>query len=195
MKNQTYLSWSANEFLTIGVHSHIYARQWVISEISFMLGVRWPYFPVWLELAGFRVCVPVSCLLVPESQIGCMQQEKSGLGHGVGVVHKWRHTLTGRGCQQICEKLWHGGGGVNGFVMSHESFWYASYTQHGRPQKFFQRGPTSKFCLPISSCWWYNANGRSQNALPFLRHEENTPCDGNKHKNTLRWQQLPGILR
>jgi len=28
-----------------------------------------------------------------------------------GVVHKWRHTLTGGGGHQICDKLWQGGGG------------------------------------------------------------------------------------
>jgi len=37
---------------------------------------------------------------------------------------------------------------------------------HGRPQKIFQ-GATSKFFLSSSGCWRCNANGRSQNALPF----------------------------
>jgi len=36
--------------------------------------------------------------------------------------------------------------------------------------KIFPREPTSKFCLSFSGCWRYNANGRSQNVLPFLPH-------------------------
>jgi len=40
---------------------------------------------------------------------------------------------------------------------------------HGRPQKFFQ-GTMSKFCLSFTGCWQCNANGRSQNALPFVPH-------------------------
>jgi len=38
---------------------------------------------------------------------------------------------------------------------------------HGSPQKFF-KGGTWKFWLSFSGCWRYSANGRSQNALPFL---------------------------
>jgi len=40
---------------------------------------------------------------------------------------------------------------------------------NGRPQNFFQ-GETSKFCSSFSVWWRCNANGRSQNALPFLHH-------------------------
>jgi len=55
--------------------------------------------------------------------------------------------------------------------------------QHRRPQKFFQGVATSTFCLSFSCCWWCNANSRSHNALPFLHHNENAPCDGNCRKN------------
>jgi len=34
--------------------------------------------------------------------------------------------------------------------------------------EIFQRGATSKFCLSFSGCWRRNANGRSQNSLPYL---------------------------
>jgi len=42
---------------------------------------------------------------------------------------------------------------------------------------------TSTFFLHFSGCWQYNANGRSQNALPFLQHEENALSYGNSHEN------------
>jgi len=32
---------------------------------------------------------------------------------------------------------------------------------HGRPQKFFQKGAKSTFCLSFSGCWRCNANGRT----------------------------------
>jgi len=41
---------------------------------------------------------------------------------------------------------------------------------HGRLQKFFQVGATLIFCLSFSGCWRCNANGLSQNVLPFLPH-------------------------
>jgi len=41
---------------------------------------------------------------------------------------------------------------------------------------------TPTFCLSFSSCRRCNANGRSQNALPFLHHKENPSCYGNNHK-------------
>jgi len=41
---------------------------------------------------------------------------------------------------------------------------------HGHQQTFFQGEATSKFCLSFSGCWRWNANGPSQNALPFLPH-------------------------
>jgi len=40
---------------------------------------------------------------------------------------------------------------------------------HGRPHNVFQEA-TSKFCLTFTGYWRCNANGRSQNALPFLPH-------------------------
>jgi len=49
---------------------------------------------------------------------------------------------------------------------------------HGRPQKFFQGGAKSTFCLSFSGCWRCSAHGRSQNALPFQHHKENAPCYG-----------------
>ena len=82
-----------------------------------------------------------------------------------GVVHKLRHTLTGGGGHQICDKLWQGGGGVSSFVMSHESFWYACYRQSyqkgkvWRPKCFysiynsFLLQPMRKFCR---YCQWIN---------------------------------------
>jgi len=37
------------------------------------------------------------------------------------------------------------------------------------------RGTTLTFCLLFSGCWRYSANGRLQNAVPFLHHKENSP--------------------
>jgi len=51
-----------------------------------------------------------------------------------------------------------------------------SSQKHGRPQKLFQGGANSIFCLSFPCCWRYSANARSQNALPFLHHNENDPC-------------------
>ena len=46
--------------------------------------------------------------------------------------------------------------------------------EHGRPQKFFQGGGQSRhFAYPVSGCERCNANGPSQNALPFLYRKEN----------------------
>ena len=42
---------------------------------------------------------------------------------------------------------------------------------HGRPQKFFQGGATSKFCLSFTGCWRCHAHGRSRSALLFLPHQ------------------------
>jgi len=41
------------------------------------------------------------------------------------------------------------------------------YAHYGRPQEFFQGGATSVFRLSFSGCRRFNANERSQNALPF----------------------------
>jgi len=41
---------------------------------------------------------------------------------------------------------------------------------HGRPHKFFPGGVQRRhFAYPFSNCEWCNANGPSQNALPFLQ--------------------------
>jgi len=53
---------------------------------------------------------------------------------------------------------------------------------HGRPQKFFQGEATSTYCLSFSSCWRYNANGRSYCAVSFLHQKGNYPWHGNSHK-------------
>jgi len=37
--------------------------------------------------------------------------------------------------------------------------------RHGPSQTFFHWSAKSTFCLPISGCWRYNANGRSHNAF------------------------------
>jgi len=42
---------------------------------------------------------------------------------------------------------------------------------------------TSTFCFYCSYSWRGNANARSQNALPFLHHNENASCYGNSRKN------------
>jgi len=42
--------------------------------------------------------------------------------------------------------------------------------------RFFSRGETSPIWLSFSDCWRCNANGRSQNALPFLHFEVNAVC-------------------
>jgi len=41
------------------------------------------------------------------------------------------------------------------------------------PQKFFQVGKTSTFCLSFLGFCRFNANGCSQNAWPFLLYKEN----------------------
>jgi len=43
-------------------------------------------------------------------------------------------------------------------------------------KRFRHPWETSIFCLFFSACWRHNANGRSQNALPFLQHKENAVC-------------------
>jgi len=53
--------------------------------------------------------------------------------------------------------------------------WKNSSQKHGRLQKLFQIA-SSIFCLSSPCCWRYNANARSQNALPFLHHNEIAPC-------------------
>jgi len=45
--------------------------------------------------------------------------------------------------------------------------------RHRCSQKFVHWSAKSTFCLAISCCWRYNANGRSHNASPFLHHKEN----------------------
>ena len=67
--------------------------------------------------------------------------------------------------------------------------------EHWRPQKFFQGRAKSTFCLFFLDCWRCNANGRSQNALPFQHHKENDPCYGNSPTNVLRWQQCFFFIR
>jgi len=77
-----------------------------------------------------------------------------------GVVHKWRHTLTGGGGHQICDKLWQGGGGgVSSFVMLHESFWYACYTQSYQKGKVWR----SKCSSSIYNSFWCNQWGNFVN--------------------------------
>jgi len=61
--------------------------------------------------------------------------------------------------------------------------------RHRRSQKIFHWSAKSTFCLPISGCWQYNANGRSHKALPFLHHQENYPCYDNSPKNAFGWHQ------
>jgi len=58
---------------------------------------------------------------------------------------------------------------------------------HGRPQKFFQGGATSIFAYPFSGCERCNANGPTQNALPFLHHKENSPW---KHALHSHWFEI-----
>jgi len=43
-------------------------------------------------------------------------------------------------------------------------------------KRFRNPRETSIFCLFFSACWRHNANGQSQNALPFLQHKENALC-------------------
>jgi len=47
----------------------------------------------------------------------------------------------------------------------------------------FPRGATSTFFKAFSDCCRCNANGRSQNALPFLHHKEKAQCYRRSHKN------------
>jgi len=65
----------------------------------------------------------------------------------------------------------------------------------GVRSKFSRGDAKSTICLSFSGCRWYNANGRSQNTLPFPNHEENPPCYVNSHKIAIRWKKKLGILR
>jgi len=49
--------------------------------------------------------------------------------------------------------------------------------------EIFPEGETLPFYLSFSGCWRYNADGGSQNALPFLHHQENSICYSKSHKN------------
>jgi len=44
------------------------------------------------------------------------------------------------------------------------------------------RGAKTIFSLSASGSWRRKANWRTQNALPFLRHKENSQCYGNSCK-------------
>jgi len=50
-------------------------------------------------------------------------------------------------------------------------------------------GATSTIRLSFLGCWWCNANGHSQNALPLLHHKENIPCHGNSKKMRFVWSK------
>ena len=97
----------------------------------------------------------------PNDQWGSISTTVRTAGlEGLGVVHKWRHTLTGvTRFVTNCDK---GEGGLSSFVMSHESFWYACYThsyQQGkvwRPKCFYCI--YSSFLLPIFV--GFTANGK-----------------------------------
>jgi len=56
------------------------------------------------------------------------------------------------------------------------------HQSHGCPQKIFQGEESLKFRLSFLSCWQCNANGCSQNAIPFLPFNKNAPRYGNIHK-------------
>jgi len=45
----------------------------------------------------------------------------------------------------------------------------------GVRRKFSRGGKRRHFAYPFSGCERCNANGPSQNALPFLHHKENSP--------------------
>jgi len=56
----------------------------------------------------------------------------------------------------------------------------------------FSRGANSIFCLSFPCCWRCNANARSQNALPFLHHNENAPCYAGAWRGGAKGAQFPG---
>ena len=58
-------------------------------------------------------------------------------------------------------------------------------------RRHFSREESSIFCLSSPCCWWYNANARSQNALPFLHHNENAPATQGRNERA-RGEQFPG---
>jgi len=77
--------------------------------------------------------------------------------------------------------------------MKFETLWDCKRNRlHGDRQKFFQ-GTKSKFLLFFSGSWRWHENGRSQNALPFLSHKENSTCCGLAEtvtKLAIRWENL-----
>jgi len=50
----------------------------------------------------------------------------------------------------------------------------------------------SAFSLPFLGCYRCNANGCSQNTLPFIHHKENAACYGNSRK---KYTSLAAIAR
>jgi len=63
------------------------------------------------------------------------------------------------------------------------SHYLCIYQWTQRASKYFFPGETtSAFTLPFLGCYRCNANGCSQNTLPFLHHKENAPCYGNSRK-------------
>jgi len=72
------------------------------------------------------------------------------------------------------------------------------------------RGASSIFCLSSPCCWRYNANARSQNALPFLHYNVNSPATQGRNEggkgdtiprapnhfgDAIKFQQCPKDLR
>jgi len=67
---------------------------------------------------------------------------------------------------------------------------------HGRPQKFFQGGQRQNFAYQFQvSDDTMQMDVHKAKRFTLSTSRRKYTCDGNKHKNALRWQQLPGILR
>ena len=56
----------------------------------------------------------------------------------------------------------------------------------------FPGGANLIFCLSFPCYWQYNANGHSQNVLPFLHHNENAPLLRRGVTRGARGEQFPG---
>jgi len=65
---------------------------------------------------------------------------------------------------------------------------YADILQEGVKRQYFQY--YYHFQVTIDAMW----NGCSQNALPFLHHNENAPCCGNSHKKCVSLAAIPRYI-
>ena len=94
-------------------------RDWFTSFLQWR-----PIFQYGTQCTRARFTAQVSCsdkLAFPSVRSFASKGRLPKLATGVGVVHKWRHTLLGGGGHQICDKLWQGEGGESLVLWCHTS--------------------------------------------------------------------------